>query len=74
MIKSYTHIVLKGCFNYTLGNIRPIYHSYFQAIQLLTIAKMQDIRVYGCDSLLQQFISQMNQLTSVSFTNDSKRA
>ena len=61
------YVFLKGCFYYTLGNIRPIYRSHLRAIQLLAIAKTHDIRVYGCDSLLQQFVLQMNQLASVSF-------
>ena len=59
--------ILKGCFYYTIGNIRPIYRSHLRTIQLLAIAKTHDIRAYGFDSLLQQFVAQINQLASVSF-------
>ena len=55
-----------GCFYYSVTNIRPMYRAKLRAIQLLAIAKTQYIRAYGCDSLLQEFVAQANQLASVS--------
>ena len=58
-----------GVFYYILGNIRPIFQSNLQNIQLVTIAKSADIKKYGCDTLLQPFIDQMNALGKVTMHN-----
>ena len=52
-----TFILFVGCF----------YRAKLRAIQVLAILKTQHIRTYQCDSLLQEFVAQANQLASVSF-------
>ena len=51
-----------------------MFRSSLQSIQLLSVAKTADIRRYGCDTLLQPFIDQLNQLGTVSVMHfhDSK--
>ena len=44
-----------GVFYYTLGNIRPMFHSRLQAIQLISVAKYLDIRQYGFDAFDPEF-------------------
>ena len=43
-----------------------MFRSNLRAIQLLAVAKTCDIREYGCSSLLDQFVKQMNLLADVS--------
>ena len=40
------------CFYYVVGNLRPVFRSNLQSIQLVAIAKSADIKQYGCDTLL----------------------
>lgn len=42
-----------------------MFRSNLRAIQLLAIAKTNDIRSYGCTKLLHEFIDQMNLLADV---------
>ena len=56
-----------GVFYYTLGNIRPMFRSRLQAIQLISVAKNSDIRRYGFDVLIQNFILSINTLGKVGF-------
>ena len=56
-----------GVFYYTLGNIRPMFRSRLQAIQLISVAKYSDIRQYGFDALIQNFIANVNTLGKVGF-------
>ena len=52
-------------FYYTLGNIRPVFRSCLQAIQLISVAKSSDIRLCRFDALIQPFIEQVNVLGKV---------
>ena len=52
-------------FYYVLGNIRPVFRSTLQALQLICVAKTDDIKAYGCKTLLQPFLDQANQLDRV---------
>ena len=54
-----------GVFYYTLGNIRPMFRSSLQAMQLVAIAKASDIHTYSCDSLLEPFVESTNKLARV---------
>ena len=54
-----------GVFYYTLGNIDPMHHSQLKAMQLLAIAKKPVIKKYGCNEILQSFMTQLNQLEQV---------
>ena len=47
------------------GNIRPVYCASLRAIHLIAVAKSMDIRRFGCDTLLQPFIEQVNLLGKV---------
>ena len=49
-------------FYYTLGNIPPQYRSRLSAIQLLAIAKTVDLKKFGADPLLNDFITKLNLL------------
>ena len=48
-----------------LGNIHPVFRSRLQAMQLLAVAKSDDVRSYGCEVLLKIFIDQMKLLESI---------
>ena len=61
-------LLYSGVFYYILGNIRPVFRSNLQNIQLVAIAKSADIKKYGCDVLLQPFIDQINALGKVMIT------
>jgi hypothetical protein len=58
-----------GCFYYTLGNIRPVFRSSLKMIFILAIAKTVDIKRYGCEVLLNDFIEDMSKLSSESGCN-----
>ena len=58
------HTIL-GVFYYTLGNIDPKHRSQLKAMQLLTIAKRTVIKKYGCNEILQTFMTELNQLEQV---------
>ena len=57
--------VIIAVFYYTLANIRPEFRSKLSAIQLLAVAKADDIHTYGCDALLEPFVTQMKLLRTV---------
>ena len=59
-------MIVQGVFYYVLGNVRPLYRSSIRAIQLLAVAKTSDLRLNGCDAILQPFINQVNELGTVS--------
>ena len=52
-------------FYYTLGNIGPMFRSRLQVIQLISVAKNSGIRQYGFDTLIQNFITNVNTLGKV---------
>jgi hypothetical protein len=54
-----------GVFYYVLGNIRPIFRSSIRNIQLIAIAKTNDIKDYCVDNLLLPFIQEVNRLAEV---------
>jgi hypothetical protein len=58
-------ICFAGVFYYVLGNIRTIFRSSIQNIQLICIAKTNDIKDYGIDNLLLPFIQEVNHLAQV---------
>jgi hypothetical protein len=51
-----------GAFYYSLYNISPAFRSVLQSIQLLAVAKANDIHDYGCETLLRPFIEDMKRL------------
>ena len=44
----------------------PVFHSSLSAIQVMGIARTQDIKNFGCEALLCSFINDMENLASVS--------
>ncbi|XP_028403169.1 uncharacterized protein LOC114525909 [Dendronephthya gigantea] len=52
-----------GVFYYMLGNIRPLYRSSTRTIQLLSIAKTSDLKLYGINALLAPTVEEVNKLT-----------
>ena len=57
-----------GVFYYMLGNIRPVFRSSLQAVQLLAVARAEDIHLYGCTALLRPFVDAMKLLSRVCVT------
>ena len=55
-----------GVFYYILGNIRPMFRSTLQAVQLLAVAKSSDIDSSSRELLLNQFMECMKVLAKVS--------
>ncbi|XP_064389680.1 uncharacterized protein LOC135337642 [Halichondria panicea] len=53
-----------GVFYYTLGNIRPVFRSSLQAIQLLGVAKSSDMNQSARDILLRNFVQCMKLLST----------
>ena len=51
-------------FYYTLGNIPPQFRSKLTSIQLLAIAKTKDVRQFGVDVLLRDFLETLRKLGS----------
>ena len=45
--------------------MQPVFRSSLTAIHVIAIAKTSDIKNYGCESLLQSFINDMEELASV---------
>lgn len=60
----YIHVI-SGVFYYLLGNIRPIFRSTLQSVQLVAVAKAADIHSYGFEALLQPFVEQLKLLSEV---------
>lgn len=58
-----------GVFYYILTNIRPVFRSTLPCVQLLAIAKADDIHAYGVKELLEPFVRSMKLLAQVSFIN-----
>ena len=54
-------------FNYSLGNIFPVYHSTIKAIQILAITKLSVLMKYGSDVILYNFMENIKKLESVSY-------
>ena len=54
-----------GLFYYTLGNLPPKFRSRLQAIQLLMVAKVQHIQLYGIDEVLAPIIEDIKSLETV---------
>ena len=50
-------------FYYTIGNIPPMFRSRLAAIQLLAIARTNDVKKFGMKILLQDFISSIGNLS-----------
>ena len=46
--------------------MRPVFRSSISAIQVMGIARTQDIRKFGCEALLGSFINGMEKLASIS--------
>ena len=46
-------------------NNRPFFRSVLSAVQLLAIARAEDIHTYGCDPLLQPFVDHIKLLSEV---------
>ena len=52
-------------FYYLLANIRPVFRSTLPSIELLAIARAEDIHSYGCKELLEPFVTVMKELGQV---------
>lgn len=46
--------------------MHPVFRSPISAIQVMGIARTQDIKNFGCEALLGSFINDMEKLASVS--------
>ena len=46
--------------------MRPVFRSSITAIQVIAVAKTKDIKDYGCEALLNSFINDIENLSSVS--------
>lgn len=51
-----------GVFYYLLGNMHPMYRSTIRNIQLIGIAKTQDLKRHGIDRMLLPFTKELNEL------------
>ena len=66
-VSVYILYTFAGVFYYLLANIRPVFRSSLQSMQLLlAVAKAEDIHFYGCDTLLAPFVEKMKLLARVS--------
>ncbi|XP_028395767.1 uncharacterized protein LOC114519789 [Dendronephthya gigantea] len=54
-----------GVFYFVLGNIRPIFRSTVRCIQLIGVARTNDIKKFAIDGLLEPFIKDVNTLAKV---------
>lgn len=52
-------------FYYILGNIRPVFRSTLQAMQIVAVARADDVHTYGYNNLLKPFVEQMKLLAQV---------
>ena len=59
------HFIFAGVFYYLLANIHPMYCSTIQNIQLIGIAKTQDMKRHGIDKMLLPFTQELNELAKV---------
>lgn len=61
-IGSYVSKHKLGCMFFILGNIRPRYRSTLKAINLVAVAKHEDIIQYGMDTFLSPFVEDLKTL------------
>ena len=61
-IGSYVSKHKLGCMFFMLGNIRPQYRSTLKAINLVAVAKHEDITKYGIDVFLAPFVEDLKSL------------
>lgn len=52
-----------------LGNIRPVFRSTLKAMQIIAVARADDVHTYGCNELLKPFVEQMKLLAQVQTEN-----
>ena len=58
--------ISSAVFYYLLANLSPQYRSSLQNIQLITLARTQDVTRYGVDKILEPFMEDIKQLEKVS--------
>ena len=58
----HAHMLLLGMFYWMLLNIHPAHRSTLHCIQLLAVAKSNDIRVYGIDTVLAPAVADLKVL------------
>ena len=56
-----------GAFYFILDNIRPEYRSSINLINLFALCKVEYMKAYGMDRILQPFMKDIQSLESVSF-------
>ena len=56
-----------GAFYYMLGNIRPQLRSKLSVIQLLLLAKYENVKEFGIDQMLESIVKDIKTLESVSY-------
>lgn len=64
-IKAYiykNHIFTVGLFYFTLGNIKPKYHSTLKSIYLLAVVKCSMVNEYGFEPVLRPLVNDINNL------------
>ena len=61
-IGSYVKKQKLGCCFFVLANVRPQYRSTLKAISLVSVAKHQDIVMYGIDTFLSPFVEDLKTL------------
>ena len=63
-----------GCFYFTIGNIHQKFRSTLKSIQLLALAKNEDIRKYGMSCILKSIVDDIAKLEKVYFNLRTKHA
>ena len=58
--------ISSAVFYYLLANLSPQYRSSLQNIQLVTLARTQDVARYGVDKILEPYTEDIKQLEKVS--------
>ena len=56
-----------GAFYYMFGNIRPQLRSKLSVIQLLLLAKYENVKEFGIDQMLESIVKDIKTLESVSY-------
>ena len=69
IIFSYWVCISSAVFYYLLANLSPQYRSSLQNIQLVTLARTQDVTCYGIDKILEPFMKDIKQLEKVSYND-----
>jgi hypothetical protein len=56
-----------GVFFYTVKNLPPEFNSCYANVHLLALCYTHDISVYGYDAILEKFVREIKELSTVGF-------